>query len=198
MKIDPKYFNLFATVVGITGLAAIFYFTISYSVNQRNTFIDKVGDGSFVYHYPLLSHDGADTLRASDYRGRFVVLDFWSTWSGPSQGSHQILWQTIRDTPEHVMVIAAGVKDNLELTDQYRATHNYPFQFAIGTELYHELLPPGVPSQFTFDPEGRLIGIRVGFRASETYDSLAVWIRDWDWGDAQPHENLDSEQPSTP
>jgi thiol-disulfide isomerase/thioredoxin len=183
MKIDPKYFNLFASVVGITGIAAILYFTISYSVNQRTSFIENVGDGSAIYHYPLPAYTGLDTLRASDYRGRFVVLDFWSTWSGPSQGSHEKLWEAIRNTPDRAVVIAAGVKDNQDLTDNYIAETEYPFQFANGTELFHELLPPGVPSQITFNPDGRLIDIRVGFRGADNYDSLAVWIRNWDWGD---------------
>jgi thiol-disulfide isomerase/thioredoxin len=185
MKIDPKYFNLFATVVGISGLAAIFYFTISYSVGQHDTFIANVGNGSTAYNFALPSYDGTDTLRAADFSGRFVVLDFWSTWSGPSQVSHQLLAGAVRQIPDKVIVIAAGVKDNLELTEEYIAMHRYPFEFAIGTELFHQLLPPGVPSQLTFDPDGRLIDIRVGFRGAENYDSLNVWIRQWNWDDAK-------------
>lgn len=179
MRIDPKYFNLFAVTIGISGIAAIFYFTISYSANQRLGFIENLGDGRNLYDHAFPHRNGIDTLRARDFAGKFVVIDFWATWSTPSMGSHEKLWAVTRQHTDEVVVIAAGVKDNAELTAGYMSEHPYNFQFVDGSDAFHELLAPGIPTQVVFAPDGSIADVRLGFRRGDTYDELREMIRDW-------------------
>lgn len=177
MKIDPKYFNLFAVTIGIAGIAAIFYFTIRYSANQHIGFLENLGDGRGLYTHAFPHHNGIDTLRASDYRGKFVVVDFWATWSSPSLGSHDKLWRVTRQFPEQVVVFAAGVKDNAELTADYINEYQYGFEFVEGSDAFQELLAPGVPSQVTFGPDGTIFDVRTGFRGADNYTALLDTLR---------------------
>jgi|GEM_PF-278963 len=177
MKIDPKYFNLFAVTIGIAGIAAILYFTIRYSANQHIGFLENLGDGGGLYTHAFPHRNGLDTLRASDYRGKFVVIDFWATWSSPSLGSHDKLWSVTRQFPGHVVVFAAGVKDNAELTAEYIREHSYGFEFVDGSDAFQELLAPGVPSQVTFGPDGSVYDVRTGFRGADNYTALLDTLR---------------------
>lgn len=173
MKIDPKYFNLFAVIVAISGIAAIFYFTIRYSHNQQMDFIENVGEGSEVYQRWFYTYDRSDSVRAADHPDKYVVIDFWSTWSNPSVGSHEKLWNAMQGHQHNVLVIAAGVKDNAELTREYAQDHPYTFFYAEGSDAFYDLMGPGVPSQITFSPGGELDNIRIGFRGNDNYDIFA-------------------------
>ncbi|MCC5927550.1 MAG: TlpA family protein disulfide reductase [Bacteroidetes bacterium] len=179
MKIDPKYFNLFAVTIGVSGIAAIFYFTISYTANQKMGFIENLGDGRNLYEHAFPHRNGVDTLRAKDFAGKFVVIDFWATWSTPSMGSHEKLWAVVRQSTDDVVVLAAGVKDNPELTAEYMQEHPYNFQFVEGSDAFHELLAPGVPTQVTFGPDGSIVDVRLGFRGNDNYDELREILREF-------------------
>jgi thiol-disulfide isomerase/thioredoxin len=179
MKIDPKYFNLFAVAIGVSGIAAIFYFTISYSANQHRGFIENLGDGRDLYEHAFPHRNGVDTLRARDFAGKYVVIDFWATWSNPSMGSHEKLWAVVRQSTEDIVVFAAGVKDNAELTAEYMRENPYNFQFVEGSDAFYDLLAPGVPTQVTFAPDGSLADVRIGFRGSDTYDELRQMLREF-------------------
>src|SRR5690554_3881805 len=106
MKIDPKYFNLFAGTVAVFAFIAIIYFTISYSVTQKTDFVETIGEGIDLYEswFQVVDVQHAttdiaigDSLHASMFRGKIVIVDFWSTWSDPAMESHIELWNIIKD-----------------------------------------------------------------------------------------------------
>lgn len=172
MRIDPKYFNTFVISIAISAAIAIVWFSVRYAQNQRTNFTTTVGDGKAIYETWLLNYAGTDSVRAADYRGRYVVLDFWSTWSEPSRLSHAELSEVVQLAPNHIIVLAAGVKDNAELTEDYMRETAYPYLFLNGSAVFQQLLAPGVPTQLLYDPHGTLLDIRVGFRGEGNYARL--------------------------
>ena len=214
MKLDPKYFNLFAGTVAVFAFLAIIYFTISYSVTQKTDFVETVGDGTVLYETwftvvdvqklalnnstpdstlnesdttlsTVATQNGisvpqkllpiptlGDSLRGIDFKGKFVIIDYWSTWSDPSIESHTELWSLIQDYSDMFIVIAAGVRDANETIIEYATEKPYPFYYVQGTDAFQKLKVPGVPSQAIYMPSGSLLQLRVGYKGPQDYDVL--------------------------
>lgn len=123
---------------------------------------EESGDESA--HRRLTSENsGKDSIRAADFAGKTVILNFWATWSETSASAHRALWNLVQNDTS-VVVIAAGVKDNEEFTRKYLHEHAYPFIFVNGSDLFHDLMAPGLPVFIVFGTEGELAAIRIGFR----------------------------------
>lgn len=172
MRIDPKYFNVFVVTVGITAVIAVIFFNLRYAENQRTQFIENVGDGRDVYNTWLPNLDASDSVSAAQFLDKYVVIHFWSTWSSQSTNEHEALWKAIEPHKDKVQVIAAGVKDNEELTKVYADSLNYNYLFVNGSNLFYELLAPGIPTQIIFAPGGELIDIKIGFRPQNSDDFI--------------------------
>jgi thiol-disulfide isomerase/thioredoxin len=174
MKIDPKYFNLFAVIVAIFAMIAITYFTISYAGNQRAEFESSLGSGADLYNEWFVRIDGSDSLRAVDFKENIVIIDFWATWSEPSLESRQALMSIIGTYPDSLrpVVIAAAVRDADETISEYISTSDRGFINVRGTELFQKMKVPGVPTQVIFAPGGRLLESRVGFKGTNEYAVL--------------------------
>lgn len=186
MKIDPKYFNLFAGTVAFFALVSIVYFTIRYADNQRGDFIETVGDGRELYQTWFFEISSGDSIRASQFADQIVVIDFWATWSGPSVESHKILQDIVSPINSQIVIIAAGVRDDKDSIEAYATEHAYPYRFVQGTGVFQELKVPGVPSQVIFAPGGRLIDVRVGYKSPDDYNVLRNMISDLLLGDSEP------------
>lgn len=172
MRIDQKYFNLFVGIVGVVAIVAIIFFNIRYATNQRTEFIETVGDGKQLYETWFLNVSGTDSVKASQYNGQFVIIDFWATWSGPSIQSHIALWDTIEQSETDVVVLASAVKDGGEDALLYARQHPYNFIYLNGTDVFQSLFVPGVPTQIAYNPNGELIYVRVGYNRQGDYDAL--------------------------
>lgn len=174
MKIDPKYFNLFAVIVAVFAMIAIIYFTISYAGNQRVEFEMSLGSGAELYNEWFVRIDGSDSLRAVDFKENIVIIDFWATWSEPSLESRNALMDVINAYPDSLrpVVIAAAVRDADETILQYLSISDHGFINVRGTELFQKMKVPGVPTQVIFAPGGRLIESRVGYKGTGEYATL--------------------------
>jgi thiol-disulfide isomerase/thioredoxin len=172
MRIDQKYFNLFVGIVGGVAIIAIVFFNVRYATNQRAEFIEAIGDGKKLYDTWLVNVSGTDSVKASNFHGQFVIIDFWATWSGPSIQSHIRLWETIERSEAEVTVLAATIKDGGEDALLYARQHPYDFIYLNGTDVFQSLFVPGVPTQIAYNPKGELIYVRVGYNRPSDYNAL--------------------------
>lgn len=174
MKIDPKYFNLFAVIVALFAMISITYFTISYAGNQRADFEITLGSGADLYNEWFVRIDGSDSLRAVDFKDRIVIIDFWATWSEPSLESRNELIKLITAYPDSIrpVVLAAAVRDADETIAAFTSTLDVGFINVRGTEMFQQMKVPGVPTQIIFAPGGRIIESRIGFKGDFEYATL--------------------------
>lgn len=174
MKIDPKFFNLFALIVAIFAMIAITYFTISYAGNQRAEFESSLGSGADLYNEWFVRIDGSDSLRAVDFKENIVIIDFWATWSEPALESRQVLMGILDTYPDSLrpVVIAAAVRDADETINEFTSTSENGFIYVRGTEIFQKMKVPGVPTRVIFASGGRLIESRVGFKGADEYAVL--------------------------
>ena len=116
--------------------------------------------------------DGS-TVHLSDFKGKTVVLDFWSTWCGPCQMSMPHLekvYQAVKG--QNVAVLGVCVWDEKPAYDKWvtakKDTYHFPTAFdpagrgakSIASELYHV---SGIPTQYVIDRDGKIAASTVGY-----------------------------------
>lgn len=160
MRLDPKYFHLFLSVCAILTVAVILYGTISYQKKQAETFHENLNAVDFG-NLGFQTMNEGDTLMVSSFLGRPVVIDFWSSWSSRSRNIHKILLELSEEYPG-LVILSAVVKDGEKESEAYVDSEGYPFHFVHGTDFYHELQVPGIPSQIFIDRSGQLSDFQIG------------------------------------
>jgi hypothetical protein len=167
MRLHPRLFNRFLVITAIISAAAILFFGIRYQANQESALRERVGSGAEFVLEKMPSFDvPGDSVRVIDYAGRWVLLQFWSTWSPPSLDA----LHSLPHRPD-LIVIAAHVRDDSTSVADYLLTTSYDHRFVAGTTIFQKYAFTGVPSFVLFDPNGRLHALHVGFADTETVES---------------------------
>ena len=170
MRLHPRLFNSFLIVTATVSALAILFFGLRYQSNQEDGLRENLGTGVQFVFEPFATVDTpGDSVRVIDYQGRWVLVQFWSTWSEPSI-------QALQSVPvrHDLITLAAYVRDDSASVAQFIATRGASLEhrFVQGTGVFQDYLFPGVPSYVLFDPEGRIHRFGVGFDGPESYTTL--------------------------
>lgn len=174
MRLDPKYFNLFLVVCGFLTLIVIVFGTIRYVSNQQETFKENL-DATDLSEHHFMEYASDDSLSITEFSGDPVVIHFWSTWSGRSKEINEVLREFKSDN-EDLVVIAAAARDGEELIVEYMNDHSFPFYFVNGTDIYLDLLVPGLPSQIMIDRSGEVVDTQVGADSEQLLQKLEALV----------------------
>lgn len=170
MHLHPRLFNSFLIVTAAISALAILFFGIRYQSNQEDGLRENLGAGLQFVLEPFATGDApGDSVRVLDYAGRWVLVQFWSTWSEPSlQALHAI------PTRNDLITLAAYVRDDSASVAQFidGPGSSLDHRFVLGTHVFQKYLFPGVPSFVLFNPEGRIHRIGIGFDGPESYATL--------------------------
>lgn len=170
MRLDPKYFNLFLFVCGVLTLIIIVFGTIRYVSNQQETFKEHLAETNLSEHY-FMEYASDDSLSIAQFSGEPVVIHFWSTWSGKSMEINEVL-KDFKSENDELVVIAAAARDGEELILEYMIEHSLPFHFVNGTDIYLDLLVPGLPSQILINRGGKVVNTQVGADSEQLLQKL--------------------------
>lgn len=104
-----------------------------------------------------------------DYRGKYLLINFWATWCPPCRRempSLEVLYRKWREKP--FMVLAINEWDDPDLVFSYMGQLNvfptFPILFDRDGEVSQVFGVKGLPTSFLVDPEGRVIMRAVGGR----------------------------------
>ena len=114
------------------------------------------------------------TVHLSDFKGKAVVLDFWSTWCGPCQMSMPHLekvYEQVKD--KDVAVLGVCVWDDKPAYDKWvtakNGVYNFPTAYdsagrdngtSVASHLYNV---SGIPTQYVIDKDGNVAASLVGY-----------------------------------
>lgn len=134
----------------------------------------QVGDPFPVFRYEGLSKDDAGSV--TDWRGRYVLIDFWATWCGPCIAQLPEL-KSVAETldPERATLLSISLDEDLTKARTFIAGKqmNWP-QGLLGQRdnplVRQQLGISSVPIYFVLDPAGKLI--HRSFRLRDAVTSL--------------------------
>jgi peroxiredoxin len=128
--------------------------TLERTKKQRIQATLQVGDTAPVFEAPAL--DGS-RLRLSDYRGKYVLLDFWATTPYLKKA-----YERFGDDERFVM-IGLSLDRDLAALENYVKENDIRWPQAFLGEWSKAELPDrygvtGIPNMFLIDPDGKVIG----------------------------------------
>jgi thiol-disulfide isomerase/thioredoxin len=162
-----RTFIVFILVLAVLGL-------LGYGLLSKGEEALAVGDPA--PDKELSTLDGTDTASLADYRGQWVLVNFWASWCEPCRSEAPALDDFHRAHPNRFTVLGINLDDNTDdatdFVEEYGLT--YPqLRDGDGRERREAYGMTGFPESFLVDPDGRIALIRRG-PVDETY--LAEYV----------------------
>lgn len=112
----------------------------------------------------------------SDYRGKWVVANYWAIFCPPCRVEIPDLIRSVKDNPDNLVVLGmdAGM-DNNETLQKFidEQDINYPIIPTQDSTMHAFGEVVGIPTTFIISPEGELVDKHVGLL---TYDNLEFYM----------------------
>ncbi len=176
MRIDPKFFNIFIAICAVVGVIVIFYSTVRYSQNQASDFEKNISEIR-IDTLSFRSFSKADSLHLNKASNYPLIIQFWATWSDKSKTVNDFLNDYKKNHP-NLAVISAAVRDSDAKVREYMNQNSHSFQYVDGTDLYHSVLVPGIPSQVLIDEHGEFFDTHIGDDIESLEKQLNLMLRD--------------------
>ncbi|MEK7704984.1 MAG: redoxin domain-containing protein [Myxococcota bacterium] len=117
--------------------------------------VPSVLEGKPAPAFELATVDGKP-MRLEEFRGKPVVINFWSTWCRPCKLEHGLLQQSARMYGERVQFVGIVYQDELEAVRRYLQAGGeaYPQLMDSGSKVAIDYGVAGVPESFFIDATG--------------------------------------------
>ena len=135
------------------------------------------------------------TLNFSDYKGKWVVVNYWAIFCPPCRVEIPDLIRFLDDNPKNVTVLGmdAGM-DEVDVLKKFAEEQkiNYPIipTQNITMNAFGEI--PGLPTTYIVSPSGELVDTHVGLLSYDQLDNYinqkapvkekSFWEKLFDWG----------------
>jgi cytochrome c biogenesis protein CcmG, thiol:disulfide interchange protein DsbE len=147
--------SLRSSIVVVAVLAAVGL--LAYGLLSKGNSRIAVGDPAPSASLPRLEGDGDESL--ADYRGRWVMVNFWASWCVPCREEATTLNELQKERGGADFTVL-GIDSN-DLSPDAKA---FVKRYGVGYpqlrdgdgDLAHEFGTTGVPESYLFDPRGQL------------------------------------------
>jgi thiol-disulfide isomerase/thioredoxin len=123
-----------------------------------------------------LTDTGGHRHRLGDYRGRWVVLNYWATWCVPCIQEIPEIADFQRAHPEVVVLGLAMDAEDVPRTKAFAAKvgHTYPLVI-VDDRVENQLAPVrGLPTTRVFDPSGKLAYDKLGRVTRKSLEAITA------------------------
>lgn len=130
--------------------------------------------------FELTTLDGS-VITIADFRGKVVVVDFWSSWCAPCKAEGPVLAETYdkwRD--RNVEFIGIAIWDSEGPVQEFidRNGINYVNGIDPDGRISIDFGVSGIPEKFFINPEGEIVRKVVGPNTSKTLDNILTDMTD--------------------
>lgn len=126
--------------------------------------------------------DGND-VRVSDFKGKFLIIDFWETWCPPCLQVFPSLDQLREEYPDNfeVLAVTVGMHEGPEDARAFAEENGYDFNWLYDQHgVFTKLGGQGIPFKAYVDPDGNFIKIEMGSHGREgDYNRTKVMIEEY-------------------
>ena len=112
------------------------------------------------------------THTLADYKGKWVLVNFWATWCPPCQEEMPDL-QKLHETRKDLVVIGIAMEyRDPEYVKQFADQMFVSFPIVLGNERIAAQIGkvPGLPTTYLYDPNGNLAAYNVGALTREAVE----------------------------
>ena len=117
----------------------------------------------------------AKTVNLKDYRGRFVLLNFWATWCSPCLKEMPDLEKAyLQMGKEKMVVIAVGMGESVKKIETFFDKYGFTFPLLADNQMEITKLygVKNIPVTYLIDPDGIVLGRALGIRDWASPDLL--------------------------
>jgi len=145
---------------------------------------DKFGDAALSVEpfadFELTTLDG-DLITIADYRGKVVMIDFWSSWCAPCRSEGPILAETYDKWRDRgVEFIGIAIWDTKGPVEDFIERNRIHYVNGIDPsgQISVNFGVSGIPEKFFITPEGEIVKKVVGPNTSRTLDDILTDMTD--------------------
>ena len=113
--------------------------------------------------------------RLADYKGRWVVVNFWATWCVPCIQEIPEIAEFARAHKDVVVLgVAVDAEDNVPKVKQFAAKtgHDYPLVFSDAKVEKQLGEPKALPTTRIYDPSGKVVYDKAGRVTKKSLEDL--------------------------
>lgn len=117
-----------------------------------------------------------NTHRLSDYRGKWVLVNYWATWCPPCKEEMPDL-EMFHDTHKDKDAVVLGINHedaSLEQLQEFQEDYFISFPLLRGSAYEDGINGPleGLPTSYLIDPSGEIVAEQVGMVSREAIESF--------------------------
>jgi thiol-disulfide isomerase/thioredoxin len=165
MRINRIAFTIVLTIAGCAASSA-----------QNALPVTRIGIGDPVPDFPLMNlvNYSKSEARISDFKGKWLILDYWFTGCGPCIASWPKLMQLQKKYGDKIQIMSVNHMQTREVVEPFITKRNkgsqepYLIPSVTGDTILYKILPPsGYPTIVWIDPDGKYRAITRGEDLSE-------------------------------
>lgn len=139
------------------------------SSQEEEDFYPDIAVGELAPDFTLVDLDGKE-VSLSDFRGKYVLINFWATWCQYCDLEMPDLDRLYKEN-EDLVVLAVNVQEEKGVVEDYIKKGGYTFPVVLDEEGYVSLtyLVSSYPTSYFVDKEGILLG---GVPGMMTYEQM--------------------------